>query len=33
VVAALSLATDIARGRPLEEGLGVCVIAVGLGEA
>jgi HD-GYP domain-containing protein (c-di-GMP phosphodiesterase class II) len=32
LVGTLSLATDLARGRPLEQGLGVCVLAVGLGE-
>jgi HD-GYP domain-containing protein (c-di-GMP phosphodiesterase class II) len=32
LVAALSLATDLARGRPLEQGLGTCLLGVGLGE-
>jgi response regulator RpfG family c-di-GMP phosphodiesterase/DNA-binding CsgD family transcriptional regulator len=32
LVATLSLATDLARGRPLEQGLGTCLLAVGLGE-
>lgn len=32
-MAALSLATDLGMGQPLEYALGVCVLAVRLGEA
>jgi hypothetical protein len=31
VVAALSLATDLAMGQPLESGLGICLLALALG--
>src|SRR5438132_13591142 len=32
IVASLSLATDLAMGQPLETGLGICAVALGLAD-